>query len=211
MNDWRDLTLETLADRPARDQLCFCLILSLVVLGCGAYWLLIPLREQTQQLVLTEAASTVQLSQAVVRVNQLPGLQAQAGALEAQFQQQLRRLPDEAGMVGVLNLLQQQAPQMGVQLQHLQWEAIEARDWYRIQPLQFEFSGTYDALGRFLATLAAQSWIFAVHSLSLQAGDGVHGPLILKGRAILYRDASSTRHVAQTEPQSGIQEPFPWL
>ncbi|QUJ67236.1 type 4a pilus biogenesis protein PilO [Photobacterium sp. GJ3] len=172
--------------------------------------MLIPLYAQTQQLALAEAAATVQLSQSVVRVNQLPVLQTQAGTLEAQFQQQLRRLPDEAGMVGVLNLLQQQAPQLGVQLQHLQWEAVEARDWYRIQPLQFEFSGAYDALGRFLATLAAQPWIFAVHSLSLQAGDGAHGPLILKGRAILYRDVSSTLHATQAEHLPGAQEPFSW-
>ncbi|KDM90602.1 type 4a pilus biogenesis protein PilO [Photobacterium galatheae] len=191
MTDWRDLTVETLPDWPLRYQVVACLLAHVVVLTLGQWWLLSPLQVQRSQLTLQVSALEGQVRHQQVKADSLPELQAQTQQLQAEYRQQQRRLPGAAEWMTVLHDIQSAGTRSGVQLQGLKWQKSQVHEAFVIQPVQFELSGSYVAIGQFFAMLAAKQWLLVVETLEIQPDAQVPGLLKAQGLAQLYQAANA--------------------
>ncbi|UTM57555.1 type 4a pilus biogenesis protein PilO [Photobacterium sp. CCB-ST2H9] len=200
MTDWRDLTLETLPDWPLRYQLVVCLLVMVAVVIAGKWWLLSPLQAQQLQLSAQESVLRSQIRHQQTIAGSLPQLQVQTQQLQTDYRHQAMRLPGQAAWTTVLGDIELESRRSGVRLHGLNWQQNQQYDWYAMQPVQFELSGSYAAVGQFFAQMAAKSWLLIMDELEIQPDEQVPGELRVQGTAQLYRAAE------EVQPENSVPD-----
>lgn len=149
------------------------LILVLLALGLGSGWRLFlhtDLRH-LHDLQATHAQLEAQLSNADVTRDSLTKTQAVLARQWREYQTVRTRLPAQADMSRLLDIITANAFGLGVNLRHLAPGPIEAQAYLKRQAVAIEISGDWSALTRFLERIAQQPRLLNIEQLTWQRLD----------------------------------------
>ncbi|KKD00037.1 type 4a pilus biogenesis protein PilO [Photobacterium halotolerans] len=187
MTDWRDLTLESMPVWPLRYQLVACLVL-LVMLNLVVWQGSITgVIRQYHGLQAQARTLQTQYDQQRSQADLLPDWSERAAKMQAGYRLQLARLPAQSDWPQVLADIETLSVETGVVLHALRWGNSENHDWYSVQPLHFEWQGSYASSGALLARLASMHWLLVVNELTMEPLERRSDVLQITGSARLYQ------------------------
>lgn len=103
----------------------------------------------------------------------LPEYKEQVAELEEQLAAQLKKLPNNLEIAGLLDDISFIATDNGLQLQRINWETEKPNNFSTELPMRIIVSGGYHQLGHFVADIAALPRIVVIDGFNLsRAGQG---------------------------------------
>lgn len=183
--DVRDLNPEILLRVP--DWAKALTLLGIASLAAGLFWWFIYVPHQKTVTEMEQRVSTlkVQYQRKEKQVANLPALRDQLDQLENRMDQALERLPDRTEVAGLLLEVTQAGRSEGLTFELFKPGKQKEKEYYAALPVEVEVTGSYNAMGRFLAATASLERIVSMDNLRLTKGRDEQ--LIMKGQAKTYR------------------------
>ncbi|WP_375057276.1 type 4a pilus biogenesis protein PilO [Zobellella sp. DQSA1] len=112
--------------------------------------------------------------------------QEQLAELQAQLENQLRKLPNSLEIAGLLDDISFIATDNGLQLERINWEAEKPNQFSSELPMRIIVSGDYHQLGRFVADVAALPRIVIIDSFTLSRTGGAQLNMSMQAKTYKY-------------------------
>jgi type IV pilus assembly protein PilO len=181
-----EIDLRNLGDAPLAARVGIAVLLLLVILGAG-YWFLGKAqleRFEAAQRSEQQLRNEFELKQR--RAANLGAYQAQTEEMERMFASLVQLLPSSAEIPSLLEDISQAALAAGVEIELFDRRPEVRQTFYARVPIQLRVRGGYEALAGFVSTISAMPRIVTVHDLHLRPAPGGRS-LLLDLEARTYR------------------------
>ena len=170
-----------------------CVLLALLIIGFGGYFLVQPEYEQLGQEQQKEVGLRQEFENKQQKVAALDAYKAQLEEMEHSFGDMLRQLPSKAEVANLLNDISQTRIANNLQEELFQPQSDITKDFYVEMPNRITVTGKYHDMGQFVSGVAALPRIVVIDEIDIKPGDK-KGMLRLSALAKTYRyqDAGST-------------------
>ncbi len=170
-----------------------CVLLALLIIGFGGYFLVQPEYEQLGQEQQKEVGLRQEFENKQQKVAALDAYKAQLEEMEHSFGDMLRQLPSKAEVANLLNDISQTRIANNLQEELFQPQSDITKDFYVEMPNRITVTGKYHDMGQFVSGVAALPRIVVIDEIDIKPGDK-KGVLRLSALAKTYRyqDAGST-------------------
>ena len=183
--DVRDLNVEILFRVP--DWAKALTLLGIASLVAGVFWWFVYVPHQQAVTEMEQKVDTlkVQYQRKKKQVANLPILRDQLEQLESRMDKALERLPDRTEVAGLLLEVTQAGRSEGLTFELFKPGKQKEKEYYAALPVEVEVTGSYNAMGRFLAATASLERIVSMANLRISKGRDEQ--LVMKGQAKTYR------------------------
>ncbi|WMC11159.1 type 4a pilus biogenesis protein PilO [Oceanimonas pelagia] len=118
----------------------------------------------------------------------LPAYEQQMKVLQARLENELRKLPNQLEIAGLLDDISFIATDNGLRIERINWEAEQPGEFSTELPMRIIVSGDYHQLGRFVADVAALPRIVILDSFSLGNKDGDQLAMSMLAKTYKYNE-----------------------
>lgn len=167
-------------------HIMFTVLLVLVVLGLGGYFLVQPEYDELQQAKQKELSLRSEFESKQQKVAALDAYKAQLEEMEHSFGDMLRQLPSKAEVANLLNDISQTRISAGLEEQLFQPQGDAPKDFYVEMPNHIIVTGTYHQMGQFVSGVAALPRIVVIDEVEIHPIDK-KGTLQMSALAKTYR------------------------
>jgi type IV pilus assembly protein PilO len=168
-------------------HIMFTVLLVLVVLGLGGYFLVQPEYDELQQAKQKELSLRSEFESKQQKVASLDAYKAQLEEMEHSFGDMLRQLPSKAEVANLLNDISQTRIASNLNEELFQPAGEVPKDFYVEMPNKITVTGTYHDMGQFVSGVAALPRIVVIDEIDLRPVDPKKPQLRMSAMAKTYR------------------------
>ncbi len=187
--DLRDINLDAILRAPDWAKAVTLLVIAALLAG-GFWWFFYqPHTERVAEMEQRVSSLETQYQRKKRQVANLPALREQYEQLQQRMDQALEQLPDRTEVASLLVEVTRAGRSEGLTFELFRPQQEEPREFYAELPVEVEVSGSFNAIGRFLAATASLPRIVNFGNITLSRSDD---QLTLKGQARTYRYLGET-------------------
>lgn len=165
-----------------------CVLLALVLIGAGGYFLVEPEYEDLQKEQQKEVSLRQEFESKQQKVAALDAYKAQLEEMQHSFGDMLRQLPSKAEVANLLNDISQTRIANNLNEELFQPQSDVPKDFYVEMPNKIIVTGSYHDMGQFVSGVAALPRIVVIDEIDLRpTGDKKSASLRLSATAKTYR------------------------
>jgi len=169
--------LQTLDSRepgnwPRWVQLALSILVALVMIGLGIWFLIKPDYDQLGAEQLTEQDLKQQFEAKQHKVAALDAYKAQLADMEKSFGDMLKQLPGKTEVANLLNDISQTRVASGLEEELFQPQGESPKSFYAEIPNRIVVTGTYHQIGSFVSAVAALPRIVTIDEVDLHPAGG---------------------------------------
>ncbi|MDR3417675.1 MAG: type 4a pilus biogenesis protein PilO [Nevskia sp.] len=175
-------------------HIMFCVLLALVILGAGGYFLVQPEYEQLGQEKQKELALRKEFEEKQQKVAALDAYKAQLEEMQHSFGDMLRQLPSKAEVAKLLDDISQTRIAASLEEELFQPQSDQPKDFYIEMPNRMVVDGSYHQMGQFVSGVAALPRIVVVDEVEIRPLENRKGMLHMSAlvKTYRYQDDGST-------------------
>lgn len=163
-----------------------CVLVALLIIGFGGYFLVQPQYEQLGQEKQKEVSLRQEFESKQQKVAALDAYKAQLEEMQHSFGDMLRQLPSKAEVANLLNDISQTRIASNLQEELFQPQSDVPRDFYVEMPNRITVTGGYHEMGNFVSGVAALPRIVVIDEIQITPTEK-KGTLRLNALAKTYR------------------------
>ncbi len=163
-----------------------CVLLAVLIIGGGVYFLIEPQYEQLGQEKQKEVTLRQEFEGKQQKVAALDAYKAQLEEMQHSFGDMLRQLPSKAEVANLLNDISQVRIASSLQEELFQPQGDVPRDFYVEMPNRIVVTGGYHQLGDFVSGVAALPRIVVIDEIEIKPAER-KGVLRMSALAKTYR------------------------
>jgi type IV pilus assembly protein PilO len=190
----QNLDMQNPGGWPRWVHILFTVLLSLVILGAGGYFLVQPEYEQLQTEQQKEVSLKSEFEAKQQKVAALDAYKAQLEEMQHSFGDMLRQLPSKAEVANLLNDISQTRIASSLEEQLFQPQPEVSKDFYVEMPNRIVVTGTYHQMGQFVSGVAALPRIVVIDEVDIK-------PIDKKGTLQMSALAKTYRYQDQAAPK----------
>ncbi len=165
-----------------------CVLLALVIVGAGGYFLVEPEYEDLGREQQKEVGLRQEFESKQQKVASLDAYKAQLDEMQHSFGDMLRQLPSKAEVANLLNDISQTRIASNLNEELFQPQSEVPKDFYVEMPNKIVVTGGYHDMGQFVSGVAALPRIVVIDEIDLRPTSEKKGaPLRLSALAKTYR------------------------
>ncbi|OYD25408.1 type 4a pilus biogenesis protein PilO [Oceanimonas baumannii] len=170
--NWQELNLseldiEHIGQWPGPVRAFTIVLACLLLAGAGWQFMLSSSQAQLEQARAQEGNLKRMFETKSAQAAALPAYEKQLNALQARLENELRKLPSQLEVAGLLDDISFIATGNGLRIERINWETEQPGPFSTELPMRIIVSGNYHQLGRFVADVAALPRIVILDSFSL--------------------------------------------
>ena len=181
------LEADNIGQWPEVAKIALAVFLAVVVFVLGYLFLISDKITQLDRSVAEEVSLKSQYQAKYHVVANLELFEQQMKEAEAQFANQLRRLPESHETPGLLDDITFVGTTSGLKFVKLNWQPEITREIYIELPIDIEVIGSYHEFGNFVSKIAGLPRIVTLHDFNVDMKKTANGLLSLKLQAKTYR------------------------
>ncbi|HKJ71437.1 MAG TPA: type 4a pilus biogenesis protein PilO [Gammaproteobacteria bacterium] len=184
--DVNDLNLDAVLRAP--DWMKAVVLLVITALLGGAFWYFVyqPHAKQVERMEKRVETLKAQYQRKKRQVANLPALRKQYKQLQERMEGALEQLPDRTEVASLLVEVTRAGRSEGLTFELFKPQKENRKQIYAELPVELEVTGSYNAMGRFLAATASLPRIVNIGDLSLKASNR-NDSLTMKATARTFR------------------------
>ncbi len=163
------MAFEIITQAPRRQKIAFAIVLLVILVGAGYFFLLSPKRAEVSDLRQQRATKEAELMQSRALAQSLARFKQEAQALRARLEAAKERLPSEKEIPGLYRQVSELAFQSGLAVTLFQPKEPSVKDVYQEVPIAVSAETGFHQLGRFLDRVARLPRIVNLTDLRLTA------------------------------------------
>jgi type IV pilus assembly protein PilO len=184
LEELQSLDMQNPGAWPVWVHISAAVLLALVVIGAGGYFLVEPEYEDLQKEQQKEVSLRTEFEGKQQKVAALDAYKAQLEEMQRSFGDMLRQLPSKAEVANLLNDISQTRIASNLNEELFQPTSEVPKDFYVEMPNKIVVTGTYHDMGQFISGVAALPRIVVIDDITL-------GPLDLKKPQLLRMTATA--------------------
>ncbi|MDX1915953.1 MAG: type 4a pilus biogenesis protein PilO [Methylophilus sp.] len=207
LEDFNNIDFKNVGSLPASVKAVLLLVLGLLLMGLGYWFMWQPALADLDQSVAKEKelrdVFLAKKSQAI----KIDAYRQQMVDIERTFGALLKQLPDKSEMDGLLTDINQAGLGRGLEFNLFKPGQETVADFYAEMPIQIKVLGSYHDLGAFATDVSKLPRIVTLNNISLTPlnGDVKSGRLVLEAVAKTYRYLDSTELEAKRSNAKKVQ------
>jgi len=163
-----------------------CVLLALLIIGAGGYFLVEPEYEDLGKAQQMELSLRAEFENKQQKVAALDAYKAQLEEMQHSFGDMLRQLPSKAEVANLLNDISQTRIASNLQEELFQPQSDVQKDFYVEMPNRIVVTGGYHDMGAFVSGVAALPRIVVIDEISIAPAER-KGMLRMSALAKTYR------------------------
>ena len=167
-------------------HLAACVLLALLIIGAGGYFLVEPEYEDLGKAQQMELSLRAEFENKQQKVAALDAYKAQLEEMQHSFGDMLRQLPSKAEVANLLNDISQTRIASNLQEELFQPQSDVQKDFYVEMPNRIVVTGGYHDMGAFVSGVAALPRIVVIDEISIAPAER-KGMLRMSALAKTYR------------------------
>ncbi|HLW73913.1 MAG TPA: type 4a pilus biogenesis protein PilO [Gammaproteobacteria bacterium] len=172
INQLRQLDPKNMGSWPLPLRVAVLVIIYIVVIGAGYYFVIAQQREDYGKLQDTETTLKGQFEAKALQAANLDVYQKQLDDMQATFGNMLRQLPGKTEIPSILQDISQTAQVDGLKQDLFRPGGEAPKDFYAEKPIDLTLEGGYHDFGKFVSDVAALPRIVTLHNISIKPASG---------------------------------------
>ncbi|AEY02744.1 type IV pilus biogenesis protein PilO [Oceanimonas sp. GK1] len=183
-----DLDFDNIGQWPRSAKVATLVILCALLAGLLGQFLIRDSLAQLEQARAQEASLKATFETKARQASALPAYEQQMKTLQVRLEQELRKLPNQLEIAGLLDDISFIATNNGLRLERINWEAEQPGEFSTELPMRIIVRGDYHQLGRFVAGVAALPRIVILDSFSLSHQSGEQLAMSMLAKTYKYNE-----------------------
>ena len=185
--DVNDIDFDNIGSWPASVKAALCLLLLIAVLVAGYYFHIKDLQLQFDRVQAEESRLRQDFEKKAFEASNLEAYKQQMFEMEESFGALVSQLPSDTEVPGLLEDITNKGLMNGLEINSINLQAEQAREFYVELPIAITATGSYHDLGAFISGMAGLPRIVTLHDFSITARTGNSNALNLSITAKTYR------------------------
>ena len=185
--DVNDIDFDNIGSWPASVKAVLCLLLLIAVLVAGYYFHVKDLQLQFDRVQAEESRLKQDFEKKAFEAANLEAYKQQMVEMEESFGALVSQLPSDTEVPGLLEDITNKGLMNGLEINSINLQAEQAREFYVELPIAITATGSYHDLGAFISGMAGLPRIVTLHDFSITARSGDSSALNLSITAKTYR------------------------
>ena len=190
INQLRQLDPKNMGSWPLPLRVVVLLVVYLIVLFGGYYFLIQDQRDQLSKLADKETSLKSEFESKALQAANLDIYKQQLDAMQASFGTMLKQLPGKTEIPSILQDVSQTAQVDGLKQDLFKPGPEAPKDFYAEKPIDLQVEGGYHEFGKFVSDVAALPRIVTLHNISIKPASGAgagNDSLVMTLTAKTYR------------------------
>ena len=187
MVNFQDLDIDEITEWPLLPQMLVIVLLMLVIQGFGAWFYVMPLNDELEQMKQQEQTLKTTLRIKANKVATLPALQNQLDELTSRYDYLLEQLPVQKELASMLASVNELGLDNNLTFTRIDWGAKENKAFLYRLPLNIELTGDYHEIGDFSAAIAKLPRIISFDDVTWQRVSQESSTLHFRVRTYTYQ------------------------
>lgn len=170
--DVNDINLDSILRAPDWAKAVALLVIAALLGGAFWYFVYLPHTERVERMEGEVAQYRAQYQKKKRQVANLPALREQYQELEERMGSALEQLPDRTEVASLLVEVTRAGRSEGLTFELFRPQQEKPQDFYAELPVELKVTGSYNAIGRFLAATASLSRIVNINGIALKGSQG---------------------------------------
>lgn len=185
--DVNDIDFDNIGSWPASVKAVLCVLLLIAVLVAGYYFHIKDLQLQFDRVQAEESRLRQDFEKKAFEASNLEAYKQQMFEMEESFGALVSQLPSDTEVPGLLEDITNKGLMNGLEINSINLQAEQAREFYVELPIAITATGSYHDLGAFISGMAGLPRIVTLHDFSITARTGNSNALNLSITAKTYR------------------------
>ncbi|MEQ9465583.1 MAG: type 4a pilus biogenesis protein PilO [Haliea sp.] len=185
--DVNDIDFDNIGSWPAGAKVALSVLLLLAVLAGGYYLHIKDLQAQFDRVQAEESRLKQDYEKKAFEAANLEAYKEQMVEMEESFGALVSQLPSDTEVPGLLEDITNKGLMNGLEINSINLQAEQAREFYVELPIAITATGSYHDLGAFISGMAGLPRIVTLHDFSITARTGNSNALNLSITAKTYR------------------------
>lgn len=185
--DVNDIDFDNIGSWPASVKAVLCVLLLIAVLVAGYYFHIKDLQLQFDRVQAEESRLRQDFEKKAFEAANLAAYKQQMVEMEESFGALVSQLPSDTEVPGLLEDITNKGLMNGLEINSINLQAEQAREFYVELPIAITATGSYHDLGAFISGMAGLPRIVTLHDFSITARTGNSNALNLSITAKTYR------------------------
>lgn len=185
--DVNDIDFDNIGSWPVGVKVVLCALLLIVVLAAGYYFHIKDLQAQLGRVQAEESRLKQDFEKKAFEAANLEAYKEQMVEMEESFGALVSQLPSDTEVPGLLEDITNKGLMNGLEINSINLQAEQAREFYVELPIAITATGSYHDLGAFISGMAGLPRIVTLHDFSITARSGNSNALNLSITAKTYR------------------------
>ena len=187
LEELQSLDMQNPGAWPGWVHIAACVLLAVLLLGGGGYFLVEPEYEDLQKEQQKEVSLRQEFESKQQKVAALDAYKAQLDEMQRSFGDMLRQLPSKAEVANLLNDISQTRIASNLNEELFQPTSDVPKDFYVEMPNKITVTGTYHDMGQFVSGVAALPRIVVIDEIDLRPVGDKKTMLRMSAMAKTYR------------------------
>lgn len=185
--DVNDIDFDNIGSWPSGVKAVLCALLLIAVLVAGYYFHIKDLQLQFDRVQAEESRLRQDFEKKAFEAANLEAYKEQMAEMEESFGALVSQLPSDTEVPGLLEDITNKGLMNGLEINSINLQAEQAREFYVELPIAITATGSYHDLGAFISGMAGLPRIVTLHDFSITARSGNSNALNLSITAKTYR------------------------
>lgn len=185
--DVNDIDFDSIGSWPSGVKAVLCALLLIAVLVAGYYFHIKDLQLQFDRVQAEESRLRQDFEKKAFEAANLEAYKEQMAEMEESFGALVSQLPSDTEVPGLLEDITNKGLMNGLEINSINLQAEQAREFYIELPIAITATGSYHDLGAFISGMAGLPRIVTLHDFSITARSGNSNALNLSITAKTYR------------------------
>ncbi len=185
--DVNDIDFDNIGSWPAGVKAVLCAVLLIAVMVAGYYFHIKDLQLQFDRVQAEESRLKQDFEKKAFEAANLEAYKEQMIEMEESFGALVSQLPSDTEVPGLLEDITNKGLTNGLEINSINLQAEQAREFYVELPIAITATGSYHDLGAFISGMAGLPRIVTLHDFSITARTGNSNALNLSITAKTYR------------------------
>ncbi|MCL9775580.1 type IV pilus inner membrane component PilO [Vibrio methylphosphonaticus] len=182
-----DLELDEMPDWPWVPQMLVALLLLLMVLIAGAFFIVKPALDELEHYKQQEQELKQTLGRVAKKAALLPLMQAQLNELNSHYDFLLQQLPEQKELASLLAAMNEEGLNHDLTFTRIDWGKRVSQDFLLKLPLDIELTGSYNNIGDYAQAIAQLPRIILLENAEWQRVSQESSTLHFRVRAYTYQ------------------------
>ncbi|MCW8348370.1 type 4a pilus biogenesis protein PilO [Vibrio sp. ZSDZ65] len=182
-----DLELDDMPDWPWAPQVLVALLLLILVLVAGTFFVVKPALDELEHYKQQELELKQTLSRVAKKAALLPLMQAQLNELNSHYDFLLQQLPEQKELASLLAAMNEEGLNNDLTFTRIDWGKRVSQDFLLKLPLDIELTGSYNNIGDYAQSIAQLPRIILLENAEWQRVSQESSTLHFRVRAYTYQ------------------------
>ncbi|MFA0439405.1 fimbrial protein [Vibrio sp. 10N.286.49.C2] len=194
------LELDEMADWPFAAQCFVAILLSLLLLCAGGYFIVKPDLDELSEHKHQELTLKLELTRMAKKAALLPLMQSQLDELNTHYDFLLEQLPEQKELASLLAAVNEEGLNNGLTFTRIDWGKRVPQDFLLKLPLDIELTGHYNSIGDYAHAIAQLPRIVLLENAEWQRVSQESSTLHFRVRAYTYQFREKSQiNIPQTQ------------